>query len=157
MFRAIRRIVDETPDVKVIYPIHMNPLVRQTADEELGNEERIHLIEPLDVIDFHNFMARSYLILTDSGGIQEEAPSLGKPVLVMRDTTERPEGIEAGTLKLVGTEEQAIYTEFKRLLSSPDEYDKMSRASNPYGDGFACKRIADILDKSIQRRQQYQV
>ena len=157
MFRAIRRIVDETPDVKVLYPIHMNPLVRQIADEELGSEERVHLIEPLDVIDFHNFMARSYLILTDSGGIQEEAPSLGKPVLVMRDTTERPEGIKAGTLKLVGTDEQTIYTEFKRLLSSPDEYDKMSRASNPYGDGFACKRIADILDKSIQRRQQYQV
>lgn len=145
MFRAIRRIVDETPDVKVIYPIHMNPLVRQTADEELGNEKRIRLIEPLDVIDFHNFMARSYLILTDSGGIQEEAPSLGKPVLVMRDTTERPEGIEAGTLKLVGTDEETIYTEFKRLLSNQDEYDQMSRASNPYGDGFACKRIADVL------------
>ena len=117
MFRAIRRIVDETPDVKVIYPIHMNPLVRKAADEELGNSDRIRLIEPLDVLDFHNFMSRSYLILTDSGGIQEEAPSLGKPVLVMRDTTERPEGIAAGTLKLVGTDEEVIYSEFKKLLT----------------------------------------
>lgn len=147
MFRAIRRIVDETPDVKVIYPIHMNPVVRKAADEELGNNDRIRIIEPLDVLDFHNFMARSYLILTDSGGIQEEAPSLGKPVLVMRDTTERPEGIEAGTLKLVGTNEEVIYREFKRLLTDKDEYDKMSKASNPYGDGFACKRIAEILIK----------
>lgn len=145
MFRAIRRIVDETPDVKVIYPIHMNPVVRKAADEELGNDDRIHIIEPLDVLDFHNFMARSYLILTDSGGIQEEAPSLGKPVLVMRDTTERPEGIKAGTLKLVGTNEEVIYREFKKLLTDKEEYEKMSKASNPYGDGFACKRIADIL------------
>ena len=145
MFRAIRRIVEETPDVKVIYPIHMNPLVRKAADEELGDNDRIRIIEPLDVLDFHNFMARSYLILTDSGGIQEEAPSLGKPVLVMRDTTERPEGIKAGTLKLVGTSEDVIYNEFKRLLTDESEYDKMSKASNPYGDGFACKRIADIL------------
>ena len=145
MFRAIRRIVDETPDVKVIYPIHMNPVVRKAADEELGNDERIHIIEPLDVLDFHNFMARSYLILTDSGGIQEEAPSLGKPVLVMRDTTERPEGIKAGTLKLVGTDEEVIYREFKKLLTDKQEYEKMSKASNPYGDGLACKRIADIL------------
>lgn len=145
MFRAIRRIVDETPDVKVIYPIHMNPVVRKAADEELGNDERIHIIEPLDVLDFHNFLARSYLILTDSGGIQEEAPSLGKPVLVMRDTTERPEGIKAGTLKLVGTDEETIYREFKLLLNDATEYDRMSKASNPYGDGFACKRIADIL------------
>ena len=145
MFRAIRRIVDETPDVKVIYPIHMNPVVRKSADEELGNDDRIRIIEPLDVLDFHNFMARSYLILTDSGGIQEEAPSLGKPVLVMRDTTERPEGIAAGTLKLVGTNEEVIYREFKRLLTNKSEYEKMSQASNPYGDGFACKRIADIL------------
>ena len=145
MFRAIRRIVDETPDVKVIYPIHMNPVVRKAADEELGNDKRIKIIEPLDVLDFHNFMARSYLILTDSGGIQEEAPSLGKPVLVMRDTTERPEGIEAGTLKLVGTDEDVIFLEFKRLLNDKEEYEKMSKASNPYGDGFACKRIADIL------------
>ena len=145
MFRAIRQIVDETPDVKVIYPIHMNPVVRKAADEELGDDDRIRIIEPLDVLDFHNFMARSYLILTDSGGIQEEAPSLGKPVLVMRDTTERPEGIEAGTLKLVGTNEDVIYKEFKRLLTDKEAYDKMSKASNPYGDGFACKRIADIL------------
>lgn len=145
MFRAIRRIVDETPDVKVIYPIHMNPLVRKAADEELGNDDRIHIIEPLEVLDFHNFLARSCLILTDSGGIQEEAPSLGKPVLVMRDTTERPEGIKAGTLKLVGTDEEIIYTEFKKLLTDKEEYEKMSKASNPYGDGFACKRIADVL------------
>lgn len=145
MFRAIRRIVDETPDVKVIYPIHMNPVVRKAAEEELGNDERIRIIEPLDVLDFHNFLSRSYLILTDSGGIQEEAPSLGKPVLVMRDTTERPEGIKAGTLKLVGTDEKVIYNEFKKLLTDKGEYDKMSKASNPYGDGFACKRIADIL------------
>ena len=147
MFRAIRRIVDESPDVKVIYPIHMNPVVRSAADEELGNDDRIRIIEPLDVLDFHNFLARSYLILTDSGGIQEEAPSLGKPVLVMRDTTERPEGIEAGTLKLVGTDEEVIYTEFKRLLTDQDEYEKMSKAANPYGDGYACKRIADIITK----------
>lgn len=147
MFRAIRRIVDETPDVKVIYPIHMNPIVRSAADEELGDDDRIRIIDPLDVLDFHNFMARSYLILTDSGGIQEEAPSLGKPVLVMRDTTERPEGIEAGTLKLVGTDEEVIYTEFKRLLTDRDEYEKMSKATNPYGDGYACTRIAEILTK----------
>ena len=145
MFRAIRRIVDETLDVKVIYPIHMNPLVRKAADEELGNSDRIRLIEPLDVLDFHNFMSRSYLILTDSGGIQEEAPSLGKPVLVMRDTTERPEGIAAGILKLVGTDEEVIYSEFKKLLTDKEEYEKMSKASNPYGDGLACKRIADVV------------
>ena len=145
MFRAIRRIVDEMLDVKVIYPIHMNPVVRKAADEELGNNDSIRIIEPLDVLDFHNFMARSYLILTDSGGIQEEAPSLGKPVLVLRDTTERPEGIKAGTLKLVGTDEKVIYREFKRLLTDKEEYDKMSKSSNPYGDGFACKRIVDIL------------
>ena len=149
MFRAIRRIVEETPDVKVIYPIHMNPVVRKAADDELKNNNRIRLIEPLDVLDFHNFMARSYLILTDSGGIQEEAPSLGKPVLVMRDTTERPEGIEAGTLKLVGTDEEVIYREFKKLLTDKEEYEKMSKASNPYGDGFACKRIADVLVKDL--------
>lgn len=147
MFRAIRRIVDESTDVKVIYPIHMNPVVRKAAEEELNNNDRIHIIEPLDVLDFHNFLARSYLILTDSGGIQEEAPSLGKPVLVMRDTTERPEGIAAGTLKLVGTNEDTIYNEFKRLLTNQEEYNRMSKASNPYGDGFACKRIADILEK----------
>ena len=146
MFRAIRKIVDEIPDIKVIYPIHMNPVVRQIANEILGNDERIRIIEPLDVLDFHNFLARSYLILTDSGGIQEEAPSLGKPVLVMRDTTERPEGIKAGTLKLVGTNEQTIYEQFKLLLEDKSEYEKMSKASNPYGDGFASKRIGDILE-----------
>ena len=145
MFRAIRRCLDEHPDVKAIYPIHMNPVVRQTADEILGGEDRIHIIEPLEVLDFHNFLARSYLILTDSGGIQEEAPSLGKPVLVMRDTTERPEGIAAGTLKLVGTDEEVIYRSFKQLLEDEAEYAKMSNASNPYGDGFACRRITDIL------------
>ncbi|MBR5468522.1 MAG: UDP-N-acetylglucosamine 2-epimerase (non-hydrolyzing) [Firmicutes bacterium] len=149
MFRAIKRIVDETPDIKVIYPIHMNPAVRKAADEELGGDERIRIIEPLEVLDFHNFLSRSYLILTDSGGIQEEAPSLGKPVLVMRDTTERPEGIAAGTLKLVGTDEETIYKEFKLLLDNKEEYDKMSKASNPYGDGFACKRIADILSEKL--------
>lgn len=147
MFRAIRRVMDEHPDVKAIYPIHMNPIVRQAAEEELGACDRIRIIEPLEVIDFHNFLANSYMILTDSGGIQEEAPSLGKPVLVMRDTTERPEGIKAGTLKLVGTDEQVIYDNFKLLLENKDEYEKMAKASNPYGDGFACKRIADILEK----------
>lgn len=145
MFRAIRRVMDEHPDVKAIYPIHMNPVVRQAADEELGGCDRVKIIEPLDVLDFHNFLARSYLILTDSGGIQEEAPSLGKPVLVMRDTTERPEGIAAGTLKLVGTDEETIYCEFKRLLEDQAAYDAMSKASNPYGDGHACERIADVL------------
>ena len=145
MFRAIRRVMEEYPDVKAIYPIHMNPVVRQAAEEELSGCKRIHIIEPLEVLDFHNFLARSYMILTDSGGIQEEAPSLGKPVLVMRDTTERPEGIKAGTLKLVGTDEEVIYNSFKELLADKDAYNKMAQASNPYGDGFACKRIADIL------------
>ena len=145
MFKAIRRVMDEHPDVKAIYPIHMNPVVREIAQEYLGDDDRIHIIEPLDVLDFHNFLNRSYLILTDSGGIQEEAPSLGKPVLVMRDTTERPEGIAAGTLKLVGTEEETIYREFSRLLSDKTEYDAMSKASNPYGDGHACERIAKIV------------
>lgn len=149
MFRAIRRVMDEHPDTKAIYPIHMNPVIRETANAFLGGDDRIHIIEPLDVLDFHNFLARSYLILTDSGGIQEEAPSLGKPVLVMRDTTERPEGIEAGTLKLVGTEEEPIYREFSRLLSDQNVYDSMSHASNPYGDGNACRRIADILESSL--------
>jgi len=146
MFRAIKRIIDENPDTKVIYPIHMNPVVREAANEILRDCDRIRIIEPLDVLDFHNFLARSYLILTDSGGIQEEAPSLGKPVLVMRDTTERPEGIAAGTLKLVGTDEEVIYNTFKLLLKDKDEYEKMSKASNPYGDGFASRRIADILE-----------
>ena len=145
MFRAIRRVCDEHPDVKAIYPIHMNPAVREIASGILGDDERIRMIEPLDVLDFHNFLARSYLILTDSGGIQEEAPSLGKPVLVMRDTTERPEGIAAGTLKLVGTEEETIYNSFRELLENPEVYHSMSTASNPYGDGLASKRIADIL------------
>ena len=147
MFRAIRRIMDEHPDVKAIYPIHMNPLVRQAAEKELSGCDRIHIIDPLDVMDFHNFLAHSYMVLTDSGGIQEEAPSLGKPVLVMRDTTERPEGIKAGTLKLVGTDEEAIYENFKQLLESVEEYDQMSQASNPYGDGFASKRITNILER----------
>ena len=149
MFRAIRRIIDEHPDIKAIYPIHMNPVVRQAADEELGDCDRVHIIEPLDVLDFYNFLYRSYLILTDSGGIQEEAPSLGKPVLVMRDTTERPEGIAAGTLKLVGTEEETIYNSFKELLEDKSVYDRMSQASNPYGDGLACQRIADILENTL--------
>lgn len=149
MFKAIRRVMDEHPDVKAIYPIHMNPVVREIADEFLGGDDRIHIIEPLDVLDFHNFLSRSYLILTDSGGIQEEAPSLGKPVLVMRDTTERPEGIAAGTLKLVGTEEETIYNEFSRLLSDKEEYEAMSKASNPYGDGHACERIADVLVRTL--------
>ncbi|WP_017413583.1 non-hydrolyzing UDP-N-acetylglucosamine 2-epimerase [Clostridium tunisiense] len=145
MFRAIKRIVDEHEDIRVIYPIHMNPLVREAAAEVFENQHRINIIEPLEVIDFHNFLNRSYMILTDSGGVQEEAPSLGKPVLVMRDTTERPEGIAAGTLKLVGTEEETIYSTFKELLNNKEEYEKMSRASNPYGDGTACKQIVDIL------------
>ena len=147
MFRAIRRIIDEHEDVKAIYPIHMNPVVRECADKYLGDSDRIHIIEPLDVLDFHNFLARSYMILTDSGGIQEEAPSLGKPVLVMRDTTERPEGVKAGTLKLVGTDEQVIYENFKTLLEDKNAYDRMSHAANPYGDGTACRQIADILLK----------
>lgn len=145
MFRAILRVMDEHPDVRAIYPIHMNPRVREAANEVLGSSARIHLIEPLDVLDFHNFLSRSFLVLTDSGGIQEEAPSLGKPVLVMRDTTERPEGIAAGTLKLVGTDEERIYQSFRQLLEDKSEYEKMSTASNPYGDGFASRRIADAL------------
>ena len=148
MFRAIDRIVKEHSDIKVIYPVHMNPVVRELATEVFGNNDRIHLIEPLDVMDFHNFMNQSYLILTDSGGIQEEAPSLGKPVLVMRDTTERPEGVEAGTLRLTGTDEQVICEEIERLLNE-SEYKKMSTIANPYGDGFASQRIADILEKVL--------
>ena len=149
MFRAIRRIIDEHEDVKVIYPIHMNPVVREAANQELGDCDRVHIIEPLHVLDFHNFLARSYMILTDSGGIQEEAPSLGKPVLVMRDTTERPEGIKAGTLRLVGTNEEVIYNNFKELLTSRKSYESMSKASNPYGDGHACERIVEILLNKI--------
>ena len=151
MFRAIHRVMDEHADVKAIYPIHMNPAVRELANEFLGKDDRIHIIEPLEVVDFHNFLNRSYLILTDSGGIQEEAPSLGKPVLVMRETTERPEGIKAGTLKLVGTKEEDIYRNFKLLLEDKKEYEKMSKASNPYGDGFASRRIADVLEKNWNR------
>lgn len=146
MFRAIRRVMEEHSDVKALYPIHMNPVVRKAAEEELGNFDRIHIIDPVEVFDCHNIMANSYLILTDSGGIQEEAPSLGKPVLVMRDTTERPEGVEAGTLRLVGTEEEVIYKNFKELLESKEIYEKMAKANNPYGDGNACKHIADILE-----------
>lgn len=146
MFRAIRSVMEEHPDVKALYPIHMNPAVRATAKEELGEIDRVRIIEPLEVLDFHNFLARSYMILTDSGGIQEEAPSLGKPVLVMRDTTERPEGIDAGTLKLVGTDENVIYENFKLLLEDEAAYNAMAHASNPYGDGHACRRIADIIE-----------
>ncbi len=153
MFRAIKRIIDETSDIKAIYPIHMNPVVREAAKEILGDTERIRIIEPLEVLDFHNFLSKSHLILTDSGGIQEEAPSLGIPVLVMRDTTERPEGIAAGTLKLVGTDEEVIYTSFKRLLEEQNEYDKMSKASNPYGDGFASKRITEILIENVRNNR----
>ncbi len=149
MFRAIKRIVDEHPDIKVIYPIHMNPAVRAAAKEILSHSDRIRIIDPLDVLDFHNFISKAYLILTDSGGIQEEAPSLGKPVLVMRETTERPEGIAAGTLKLVGTDEEVIYHNFKLLLENKMEYEKMSKANNPYGDGLASKRIADILENEF--------
>ena len=145
IFKGIKRIVDEYPDVKVVYPIHLNPKVREVAKEVFGDSDRIRLIEPLEVFDFHNFQNRSYIILTDSGGIQEEAPSLGKPVLVLRNTTERPEGIKAGTLKLVGTDEDVIYEETKRLLNDKNEYEKMSHASNPYGDGNASKRIADAI------------
>ena len=149
MFRAIRRVLDEHPDCKAVYPIHMNPVVRQAADEELGDCKQIHIIEPIEVFDCHNFEARSYLCLTDSGGIQEECPSYGVPVLVMRDTTERPEGVQAGTLRLVGTDEESIYTNFKELLENQDAYALMSNACNPYGDGHACKRIADILEGKL--------
>ena len=149
MFRAIRRVLDEHSDVKAIYPIHMNPVVRKAADEELGDCKQIHIIDPIEVFDCHNFEARCYLCLTDSGGIQEECPSYGKPVLVMRDTTERPEGVEAGTLKLVGTSEETIYEWFTKLLDDPNEYAKMAHAANPYGDGHACERIADILEQSL--------
>lgn len=152
MFRAIRRALDEHPDVKAIYPIHMNPVVRKAADEELGDCKQIHIIDPIEVFDCHNFEARCYLCLTDSGGIQEECPSYGKPVLVMRDTTERPEGVEAGTLKLVGTSEKTIYEWFTKLLDDPNEYAKMAHAANPYGDGHACERIADILEKNVKSK-----
>lgn len=152
MFRAIKRVLDEHDDVRAIYPIHMNPIVREAAHEVFGDDNRIRIIEPLDVLDFHNYMHNSYLILTDSGGIQEEAPSLGKPVLVMRDTTERPEGVKAGTLKLVGTTEGVIYREFTRLLDNKEAYEEMSHAANPYGDGHASERIADILEYGKMER-----
>ncbi|WP_308280725.1 non-hydrolyzing UDP-N-acetylglucosamine 2-epimerase [Priestia sp. TSO9] len=147
MFRAIKRIVEEHDDVQVVYPVHLNPVVRELADEVLGNDSRIQLIEPLEVVDFHNFASRAHIILTDSGGVQEEAPSLGVPVLVLRDTTERPEGIEAGTLKLAGVEEETIYSLAKELLTNEEEYARMSKASNPYGDGLASKRIADAISE----------
>ena len=149
IFKAVLKIVNEYKDIKVIYPLHKNPAIRELANKILGNNEKISLIEPLDVLDFHNFMNRAYLILTDSGGIQEEAPSLGKPVLVLRDTTERPEGLEAGTLKLIGTEENNIYNNIKDLLDNKEKYNKMSKASNPYGDGTASKRIADIIERYL--------
>lgn len=145
MFRAIRRLVETHDDIQVVYPVHMNPVVREIANRILGDNNRIHLIEPLDVIDFHNFAARAYLILTDSGGVQEEAPSLGVPVLVLRDTTERPEGVDAGTLKLAGTEEETIFTLANELLSDKEAHDKMAKASNPYGDGNASKRIVEAI------------
>ena len=145
MFRAIRRVMEEHPGVKSIYPIHMNPVVRKAAHEELDGCDRLKIIDPLEVLDFHNFLSRCDLVLTDSGGIQEEAPGLGKPVLVMRDTTERPEGVEVGTLRLVGTDEDVIYNAFTSLLDNQEEYEKMSKASNPYGDGYACSRIVQVL------------
>ncbi|MBR0242832.1 UDP-N-acetylglucosamine 2-epimerase (non-hydrolyzing) [Candidatus Saccharibacteria bacterium] len=144
-FKAIRKLTEEFPDVKVIYPVHLNPKVQETAKEVFRDSDKVKLIEPLDVLDFHNFMERAYFIMSDSGGVQEEAPSLGKPVLVLRDTTERPEGIEAGTLKLVGTDFENVYEEAKRLLSDKVEYDRMSQAKNPYGDGFASKYIVNAL------------
>lgn len=146
MFRAIRRVLNEHPECRAVYPIHMNPVVREAAELELGDCSQIHIIEPLEVFDCHNFEARCFLCLTDSGGIQEECPSYGKPVLVMRDTTERPEGVAAGTLRLVGTDEENIYKNFKELLENQSAYNKMSHACNPYGDGNACKRIADVLE-----------
>ena len=155
IFRAIKRIVEEYPDVKVVYPIHLNPKVREVANEVFGGIDRVKLIEPLEVIDFHNFQNKSYIILTDSGGIQEEAPSLGKPVLVLRDTTERPEGIAAGTLKLVGTNEEVIYEETKKLLDVKEEYEKMSRASNPYGDGYASKYIVDAIINKYHEEEKW--
>ncbi|MFQ7521155.1 MAG: non-hydrolyzing UDP-N-acetylglucosamine 2-epimerase [Terrisporobacter sp.] len=151
MFKAIRRVVEECKDVKVVYPIHLNPQVRKIADEVLCGCDKVRLIEPLEVIDFHNFLNKSHIILTDSGGIQEEAPSLGKPVLVLRDTTERPEGVEAGTLKLAGTNEETIYELLMELLSNKDEYNKMSKASNPYGDGFASDRIVEVIVNKLSK------
>lgn len=151
IFRGIRRVLDEVDGIKVIYPIHKNPLVRAAADEIFGDCDRVKLIEPLEVFDFHNFQNLAHIILTDSGGIQEEAPSLGKPVLVLRDTTERPEGIDAGTLKLVGTDSDVIYNETMRLLNDKEEYDRMSKASNPYGDGHASERIVDAIIEKFSK------
>ncbi|MFA6860145.1 MAG: UDP-N-acetylglucosamine 2-epimerase (non-hydrolyzing) [Clostridia bacterium] len=153
IFKAIRQVVDEHKDIKVVYPVHLNPIVQKAAQEELKNHERIRLIEPLDVIDFHNFMARAYLILTDSGGVQEEAPHLGKPVLVLRTTTERPEGVEAGTLKLVGVNKEDIYREFTLLVDNKKEYEKMSKAVNPYGDGKTSQKIYEITNKFFNGEQ----
>ena len=155
MFSAVKRVLDEHDDVRAVYPIHPNPLVRQAASEVFKDDDKLQLIEPLNVIDFHNFMSRSYLILTDSGGVQEEAPGFGVPVLVLRDTTERPEGVAAGTLKLVGTDEEAIYKEFSLLLDDKAEYEKMSHAINPYGDGFACDRIADIIEFGSPKKGEF--
>lgn len=149
MFRALNRVLEERPDLKAIYPVHLNPAVVEAAERILGHNKNLKLVAPLDVLDFHNIMAKSYLVMTDSGGIQEEAPAMGIPVLVMRDTTERPEGIDAGTLKLVGTDEESIYVELSRLLDDPEAYHQMSHANNPYGDGFASKRIADILAEKL--------
>lgn len=153
IFSAIRRVVDENPDIKVIYPVHPNPAVKEMAKKVLGGHERIHLIEPLGVLDFHNFLYRSSMVLTDSGGIQEEAPGLGKPVLVMRENTERPEGVKAGTLRLTGTGEESVYGAFGLLLHDQTEYDRMSMASNPYGDGYASQRIADIVEELLVRQK----
>jgi len=155
MFSAVKRVLDENDDVRAVYPIHPNPVVRQAASEVFKDDDKLQLIEPLNVIDFHNFMSRSYLILTDSGGVQEEAPGFGVPVLVLRDTTERPEGVAAGTLKLVGTDEEAIYREFSLLLDDKAEYDKMSHAINPYGDGMACDRIADIIEFGSPKKGEF--
>lgn len=151
IFKAIKKIVSEFKDVKVVYPIHLNPKIRTLANEMLGNIENVKMIEPLEVFDFHNFQNKAYLILTDSGGVQEEAPSLGKPVLVLRETTERPEGIAAGTLKLVGTDDEKIYKEVKELLNNKEAYEKMSKAANPYGDGQASKRIVDIIVEEFSK------
>ena len=151
IFSGIKRAIDETPNVKVVYPIHLNPKVREVAHEVFGDDDKIKFIEPLEVFDFHNFIKKSYMILTDSGGIQEEAPSLGKPVLVLRDTTERPEGIDAGTLKLVGTDEEVIYQEIQNLLNNKEDYEKMSKASNPYGDGHASERIVDAIIERFKK------
>lgn len=161
IFKAVKRIVNENPGVKVVYPVHLNPVVKEIADRILGNDDRIRLIEPLGVRDFHNFSSKAHIILTDSGGIQEEAPSLGKPVLVLRDTTERPEGMKAGTLKLVGTDEEAVYKSTNELLNNQDIYERMSKASNPYGDGYASKRIIEAIlfhfDKSKNKPEDFNV